>query len=84
MGNFNTSNADGSVGFGAGQNRIVETITADRTLTAADSGKTFLIATDGLTVMLPATVKGLDFEFINTGAAGNNINTILPASTDGI
>lgn len=62
----------------------VETITANRTLRVEDSGKVFLIATDALTITLPSTVAGLDYTFINTGAAGNNIITISPQATDGI
>lgn len=62
----------------------VVTLTTNTTLTAGDSGKTFLIATDGLTVTLPATQAGLEFTFINSGAAGNNIITVAPVAADGI
>lgn len=62
----------------------VVTITTNTTLTGADSGKTFLIATDGLTITLPATHSGLEFTFINSGAAGNNIITVAPVAADGI
>jgi hypothetical protein len=62
----------------------VFTLTANTTLVEGDSGKTFLIATDGLTVTLPATQAGLEFTFINTGAAGNNIITVAPVAADGI
>ena len=64
--------------------RPVETITTSLSLVAADSGKTFLIATDGLTITLPATVEGLDYMFISTGADGNNIVRLSPAAADGI
>jgi hypothetical protein len=67
----------------ADQGNVV-TITANTTLTGADSGKTFLIATDNLTITLPATQSGLEFTFINTGAAGNNIITVAPVAADGI
>jgi len=67
-----------------GDLKVVETITANRTLRVEDSGKVFLIATDALTITLPSTVAGLDYTFINTGAAGNNIITISPQATDGI
>ena len=82
MGNFNQADAAGS--FATVGTKVVETITADRTLTVADSGKVFLVGTDALTITLPATVKGLDFTFINIGAAGNNIITIAPVAADGI
>lgn len=63
---------------------LVETISADTTLTAQDSGKTFLVATDALTITLPATAQGLKYTFMNSGADGNNIITVSPQSTDGI
>lgn len=82
MGNYNQADSAGAVAeVSLG---IVETITANRTLTAADSGKTFLVGTDALTITLPATVKGLNFRFINSGAAGNNIITVAPVAADGI
>ena len=62
----------------------VETLTASKTLTAKDNGKTFLIGTDELVMTLPATVKGLEFTFVNIGADGNNIITISPNASDGI
>jgi len=67
---------------GIGNN--VETLTASTTLTAEDSGKIFLIGTDALVITLPATVSGLQYEFINIGANGNNIITISPVAADGI
>lgn len=80
----NVTNADGSQSQGAAGRKVIEVITENRTLTAADSGKTFLVATDGLVITLPPTEEGLEFEFINSGAAGNNIITISPAAADGI
>jgi hypothetical protein len=67
-----------------GLGRKVSTITANTTLTADDSGGIFLIATDALTVTLPATIAGWWGTFINTGAAGHNIITIAPVAADGI
>lgn len=63
---------------------IVQEITADITLTEADSGKIFLVGTDALTITLPSTAAGLEYTFINSGADGNNIITISPAAADGI
>ena len=63
------------------------TITATRTLTEADAGKEYNIATDALVVTLPAITAdniGMEFTFRNTGADGNNIITLSPASSDGI
>ena len=62
----------------------VETITTSLSLVAADSGKIFLIATDGLTITLPATVEGLRYTFVSTGADGNNIIRLSPNASDGI
>lgn len=75
--------ADGNPVKLASQENVV-LITANTTLTAADGGKTFLIATDGLTITLPATQAGLKFKFVNHGAAGNNIITVAPVAADGI
>lgn len=63
---------------------LVEVISADISLTAADSGKIFLVATDALTITLPSTVAGLEYTFINSGADGNNIITVSPAAADAI
>jgi len=62
----------------------VETKTASYTVTAADSGKTFLMGTDAQVFTLPSTAAGLTYTFINSGADGNNILTISPAAADGI
>lgn len=63
---------------------LVVVLTESTTLTPEDSGKTFLIATDALVITLPATKAGLEYTFINHGAAGNNIITISPQAEDGI
>lgn len=59
-------------------------LSANTTLTEGDSGKIFGIGTDALTITLPSTQAGLEFTFINIGAAGNNIITISPQAADGI
>lgn len=69
---------------GGGKLAILEVVEADKTLTVADSGKTFLIATDALTITLPSTIKGLEYTFINSGGDGNNIITVSPAAADAI
>lgn len=53
-------------------------------MTKGDSGKVFLIGTDALVITFPSTEAGLEFTFINSGAAGNNIITISPQAADGI
>jgi hypothetical protein len=63
------------------------TIAASTTLTEADAGKQYNIATDALTVTLPlieADNIGMAFLFRNTGADGANIITLSPNASDGI
>jgi hypothetical protein len=69
-----------------GQNDLasVQDITATSTLTYEQSGGTFLVGTDALVINLPATKKGVEYTFINTGAAGNNIIEVNPVDADGI
>ncbi len=64
--------------------RVVETISASKTLDASDSGKVFLIATDALAITLPATIEGWYASFYMTGADGAAIITLSPAAADGI
>jgi len=68
----------------AGVKDKTEAITAAKTLTAADSGKVFLVGTDALTVTLPSTSAGLTYTFINTGADGAVLITVSPAAADAI
>lgn len=86
MAKFYIVQADGTqVPFeGVGILNNVEVITANKTLTIEDSGKTFFVATDSLTITLPSTVTGLEYTFVNSGAAGNNIITVSPVAADGI
>lgn len=65
-------------------NSLVVEITADKTLEYIESGTVFLVGTDALTITLPATKAGIEYTFINDGAAGNNIITISPQAADGI
>tara|TARA_E500000318_G_scaffold101627_1_gene105241 strand:+ start:144 stop:563 length:420 start_codon:yes stop_codon:yes gene_type:complete len=63
------------------------TISADTTLAANQSGEEFNVATDALTITLPQISSeniGMEFLVRNTGADANNIITLSPASTDGI
>jgi hypothetical protein len=65
----------------------VSTVTTSQTLTAADTGTTYFIATDALTMTLPACATagaGTTYKFVNTGADGNNIITISPNASDAI
>ena len=63
------------------------TVTATQTLTEADAGKDYNVATDALVITLPAIEAdniGMEFTFRNTGADGANIITLSPNSADGI
>ena len=55
----------------------VETKTASYTVTAADSGKTFLMGTDARVFTLPSTAAGLTYTFINSGADAHNILSLI-------
>ena len=64
---------------------VAETIAANKTITVADSGKEFNIATDALVMTLPlitASNLGMTFRFRNTGADGNNLITLAPNALD--
>ena len=62
----------------------IETKTSSATLTAADSGKTFVSATDGVVFTLPAIATGAVFKFVNAAEDGTNTLTISPNASDGI
>ena len=67
--------------------RIVETLTASKTVNLGDSNKVLAIATDALTMTLPlitAQNLGMSFTFLNTGADDANIITISPNALDSI
>lgn len=64
-----------------------QTLTASKTLVAADTGTTYFIATDALVMTLPTVASagaGCTFKFVNSGADGNNIITIDPNGTETI
>jgi len=65
------------VGRGMPQNFTVEDITAAKTLTRADNGKSFLLkASAGVTVTLPALERGLRFRF-TVGLAFDTSNWVI-------
>lgn len=70
--------------------RVVEnqlTISANTTLTIAQAGGDYNVATDALVIDLPAIDAGnigMEFTFRNTGADGAVALTLSPAATDGI
>ncbi|MAJ57538.1 MAG: hypothetical protein CMI74_05660 [Candidatus Pelagibacter sp.] len=56
-----------------------ETLTAATTLTAADSGKTYLISGTGYTVTLPAPFAGFSVKFIVAAAFSTDTVVQTPA-----
>ena len=89
MSNYYKSDSDGNIHSGGASFEYVETLTASKTLDIEDHDKIFFIATDALTMTLPAVAaatapKGMKVTFVNTGADGNNIITISPNASDAI
>lgn len=69
------------------ERKSFQTITTTSSVSAADSGVEFNVATDALTITLPAITAdnlGMNFLFRNTGADGAVALKLSPASTDGI
>lgn len=67
--------------------RTQTTVTASTTFYEGDAGQDFNIATDALVMTLPLIDSdniGMEFVFRNTGADGNNIITLSPASADSV
>jgi len=65
---------------GAGFLERVETITADKTLTVEDSGKTFLLDAIGEVITLPSLASGLSFKFKVIAATATSDWTIVSAT----
>ncbi len=64
-----------------------ETLTTSQDIPVNKAGHEFNIATDAIVMTLPAITAqniGMEFTFRNTGADGNNIITLSPASTDAV
>ena len=62
-----------------------ETLTTTQDINTNQAGSEFNIATDALVMTLPAITAnniGMELTFRNTGADGNNIITLSPASSD--
>lgn len=78
----NVTNADGSQSQGAAGRPVIETITQDKTLTTADSGKTFILkAAAGKNITLPAVTAGIwKFKFI-TGLAFSSTAWVISSTT---
>ncbi len=62
---------------------LAETLSANKTLDALDTGKVFFVDTDAFTITLPAVAK-MAFRIVNGAAFGVAIITIAPNANDGI
>lgn len=60
-----------------------ETIAADKTLDALDTGKVFFVTVDAKVITLPA-IAGQSFRVVNGGAFGTTIVTVSPNADDAI
>jgi hypothetical protein len=73
------ANAYGNLKFSY---NIATAPTVSTVYTYSDCGSIIPVATDALTLTIPAAIPGCWFEFINTGANTAAILDIKPASTD--
>lgn len=74
-------NVDWPDPYGGG---VYETISANKTLDAEDSGKVFFVDTDAQTITLPVVAVGSLCKIVNIGAFGTVAVTISPAAADSI
>ena len=58
----------------------VKSVSADATLQIADSGKTILMAPNGVDITLPSAQKGLEFQIIQTGDYASAVCTVVQAA----
>lgn len=66
-----------------GDRTVRETLSANKTLDAEDSGKCFFVDTDAFTITLPAIAAGLDgAKIVNIGAFGAVAVKIAPNAAD--
>ncbi len=83
------SSGYGIVEFNAGvlidphEGLTAETLSANKTLDALDTGKVFFVDTDAFTITLPAVAK-MSFRIVNGAAFGVAIMTISPNANDSI
>lgn len=65
-------------------NNRTELVSANKTLVAADSGKTFVVKRGTVIFTLPATAPGLVYTFSYQGANGGGQIQVSPVAADGI
>jgi hypothetical protein len=59
-----------------------KSVTADTTLSEADSGSVILITGSGIDVTLPAATAGMTFTLIQTNNYSTTVNTVVAAAGD--
>lgn len=66
-----------------GARTVRETLSANKTLDAEDSGKLFWVDTDAFTITLPAIATGVNgFMIVNGGSFGTVLVTVSPNASD--
>ena len=63
-----------------GSNAAIKTVSADATLTGADSGKTILLGANGVDVTLPSAAAGLEFQIIMSADYDTEVCTVVQAA----
>ena len=63
-----------------GSSAGIKSVTADASLSPADSGKTILMAANGIDITLPSAAKGLEFQIIQSADYDTAVCTIVQAA----
>jgi len=63
-----------------GSSAGVKAVSADGSLVAADSGKTILMAANGIDITLPSAAKGLEFHIIQSADYDTAVCTVVQAA----
>ncbi len=78
-------NVDGTIRYAATSQSMTTTLTTTRTVTAAESGRTFFLnATTGFVSTLPAPAAGLRYTFINILANTSGNHTVVTNGSSNI
>lgn len=68
----------------AGLTRKVAYVSANKTLAEGDNGILQIVVKDGITITLPSTVVGYQYEVMNGGKNGTILVAVSPAAADKI
>ena len=63
-----------------GSSAGIKTVSADATLSPADSGKTILMGANGVDITLPSAAAGLEFQIIQSADYSTAVCTIVQAA----